>query len=278
MDERESLARRFEENRTHLRAVAYRMLGSIGEADDAVQEAWLRLSHSDTSGVQNLGGWLTTVVSRVCLDVLRSRRSRRGAPLGELPGARVPDPVVGRPDGIDPEHEALLADGVGLALLVVLESLAPAEPRTPPGAGSGHFCRRRSCLPAGGRRRLLRRLARGRFRGAARGARPGRGAANRRWCLACGLIEGGPRRAGGGRADVHLLAALPVRATGPRERGRGGRRGSAWPAVCGHGLHGQAWEDRRDRRPRRPRAPPPARLGGPRRLTLGASTARCATP
>jgi RNA polymerase sigma-70 factor, ECF subfamily len=127
MDDHDWLAQRFETHRTHLRAVAYRMLGSIGEADDAVQEAWLRLSHSDTSGVQNLGGWLTTVVSRVCLDMLRSRRSRRGAPLGEHPGRRVPDPVVSRGDGIDPEHEALLADGVGLALLVVLETLAPAE-------------------------------------------------------------------------------------------------------------------------------------------------------
>src|ERR671916_522308 len=110
MDDHDWLAQRFETHRTHLRAVAYRMLGSIGEAEDAVQEAWLRLSHSDTSGVQNLGGWLTTVVSRVCLDVLRSRRSRRGAPLGEHPGVHVPDPVVGRLDGIDPEHEALLAD------------------------------------------------------------------------------------------------------------------------------------------------------------------------
>jgi RNA polymerase sigma factor (sigma-70 family) len=127
MDEHDWLAQRFEAHRTHLRAVAYRMLGSIGEADDAVQEAWLRLSHSDTSGVQNLGGWLTTVVSRVCLDMLRSRKSRRGAPLGEPLGARVPDPIVSCGDGIDPEHEALLADGVGLALLVVLETLAPAE-------------------------------------------------------------------------------------------------------------------------------------------------------
>src|SRR5918994_1607510 len=117
------LEQRFEENRTHLRAVAYRMLGSISEADDAVQEGWLRLSRSDTSGVKNLGGWLTTVVARGCLDMLRSRRSRREDPLG----VRVPEPIVSRADGIDPEHEALLGDGVGLALLVVLETLTPAE-------------------------------------------------------------------------------------------------------------------------------------------------------
>src|SRR5215213_2940655 len=127
MDEHDWLAQRFEENRTHLRAVAYRMLGSIGEADDAVQEAWIRLSRSDTSGVQNLGGWLTTVVSRVCLDMLRSRRSRREEPLSQPPGGRVPEPIASRGDGIDPEHEALLADSVGLALLVVLETLTPAE-------------------------------------------------------------------------------------------------------------------------------------------------------
>ena len=128
MDEYDDwLAQRFEENRTHLRAVAYRMLGSLSEADDAVQETWLRLSRSDTSGVENLGGWLTTVVGRVCLDTLRSRRSRREEPLGEPPGVHVPEPIAGRGDGTDPEHEALLADGVGLALLVVLEMLAPAE-------------------------------------------------------------------------------------------------------------------------------------------------------
>src|ERR671913_2470905 len=121
MDDR--LARCFEENRTRLRSVAYRMLGSLSEADDAVQEAWLRLSRSDTSGVQNLGGWLTTVVGRVCLNMLRSRRSKREEPLG----VHVPDPIVSRSDGLDPEHEALLADSVGLALLVVLETLAPAE-------------------------------------------------------------------------------------------------------------------------------------------------------
>src|ERR671910_3620146 len=123
MDEHEWLAERFEANRTHLRAVAYRMLGSVSEADDAVQETWLRLSRSDTDGVANLRGWLTTVVGRVCLDMLRSRRSRREEPLG----AHLPDPIVSREDGVDPEHEALLADSVGLALLVVLETLSPAE-------------------------------------------------------------------------------------------------------------------------------------------------------
>src|ERR671917_669290 len=121
MDEHDDwLAQRFEENRTHLRAVAYRMLGSVSEADDAVQEAWLRLSRSDASGIDNLGGWLTTVVARVCLNMLRSRR--REVPLG-----RVPEPIVSREDGVDPEQEALLADSVGLALLVVLETLGPAE-------------------------------------------------------------------------------------------------------------------------------------------------------
>jgi RNA polymerase sigma factor (sigma-70 family) len=123
MDERDHLARRFEENRTHLRAVAYRMLGSVSEADDAVQEAWLRLSRSEAGELENLRAWLTTVVGRVCLDMLRSRRSRHEEPLGP----HVPEPIVSREDEVDPEHEALLADSVGLALLVVLETLTPAE-------------------------------------------------------------------------------------------------------------------------------------------------------
>jgi RNA polymerase sigma factor (sigma-70 family) len=127
MDEHEWLAQRFEENRTHLRAVAYRMLGSTSEADDAVQEAWLRLSRSETSDIRNLGGWLTTIVARVCLNMLRSRTSRREVPLDESPGRRVPEAIAGRGTGIDPEREALLADSVGLALLVVLETLSPAE-------------------------------------------------------------------------------------------------------------------------------------------------------
>ena len=131
MDEHDLLAERFEGHRARLRAVAYRMLGSLPEADDAVQEAWLRLSRSGEAGIENLGGWLTTVVARLCLNMLRSRRSRREealeGPSGEPPGARLPDPIVGRADGSEPEHEALLADGVGLALLVVLETLSPAE-------------------------------------------------------------------------------------------------------------------------------------------------------
>jgi RNA polymerase sigma-70 factor, ECF subfamily len=123
VNELDWLAERFEANRPQLRAVAYRMLGSLSEADDAVQEAWLRLSRSDATGIGNLSAWLTTVVGRVCLDMLRSRKARREEPLAE----RLPDPLVDRVDGIDPEHEVLLADSVGLALLVVLEALSPPE-------------------------------------------------------------------------------------------------------------------------------------------------------
>jgi len=122
-DECQILAARFEAHRAHLSAVAYRMLGSLNEAEDAVQEAWLRLSRSETGGVENLRGWLTTVVARVCLDTLRSRKSRREEPLD----ARSPDAAVRREQGLDPEHEALMADSVGLALLVVLDTLAPPE-------------------------------------------------------------------------------------------------------------------------------------------------------
>ena len=123
MDEREWLATRFEEHRNRLRAVAYRMLGSLSEADDAVQESWLRLNRADAGEVENLGAWLTTVVGRVSLDMLRTQRRRRE----DLPGVHVPEPIVDRAEGVDPEHEALLAGSVGLALLVVLETLSPAE-------------------------------------------------------------------------------------------------------------------------------------------------------
>ncbi|MFJ3200154.1 sigma-70 family RNA polymerase sigma factor [Streptomyces sp. NPDC086989] len=128
MSEQDALARRFEEHRPHLRAVAYRMLGSLSESEDAVQEAWLKLSRSDVTAVGNLGGWLTTVVGRVCLDMLRSRHSRREDPLYDQEGyVRLPDPVVTGPAGVDPEHEVLVADSVGIALLVVLGALGPAE-------------------------------------------------------------------------------------------------------------------------------------------------------
>jgi len=123
MNEKEFLAARFEEHRPHLRAVSYRILGSFSDADDAVQEAWMRLNRSDAAAVENLGGWLTTVVARVCLNVLRARETRREEPLA----VHVPDPVVSGTAGADPEQEALLADSVGLALLVVLQTLSPAE-------------------------------------------------------------------------------------------------------------------------------------------------------
>jgi RNA polymerase sigma-70 factor (ECF subfamily) len=123
VNEQDWLAERFDAHRPHLRAAAYRMLGSLSEADDAVQESWLRLSRSDVGEVRNLGGWLTTVVGRVCLDMLRSRRSRREDPLEVY----LPDPVVEAAEGNDPEQQALLADSVGLALLVVLDTLSPQE-------------------------------------------------------------------------------------------------------------------------------------------------------
>jgi RNA polymerase sigma factor (sigma-70 family) len=123
VEERDWPAAQFEEHRTRLRAVAYRMLGSLNEADDAIQEAWLRLNRTDARELENLGGWLTTVVARISLNMLRSRKARREEPLA----GRLPDPLIDRADGIDPEHEVLLADSVGLALLVVLETLSPPE-------------------------------------------------------------------------------------------------------------------------------------------------------
>ena len=123
MEESTWLAAQFDEHHSHLRAVAYRMLGSLNDADDALQNAWVRVSNTDTSVVENMGGWLTTVVARVCLNVLRTRRTRREEPLEVY----MPDPIVSHESGVDPEQEALLADAVGLALLVVLEMLTPAE-------------------------------------------------------------------------------------------------------------------------------------------------------
>src|SRR5215468_6310910 len=123
MAEPDRLAEQFEVNRAHLRGLAYRMLGSLSDADDAVQEAWIRLSRADAGGVENLGGWLTTVVARVCLDMLRSRKARREDSLD----AQVAEPVARGEHGLDPEQEAVMADSVGIALLVVLDALTPAE-------------------------------------------------------------------------------------------------------------------------------------------------------
>ena len=250
MDERELLAQRFEEHRARLRAVAYRMLGSLSEADDAVQEAWLRLSRTDADAVENLGGWLTTVVARVSLNMLRSRRSRREEPLD----VRMPEPIVDRADGTDPEHEALLgrlgrpgaarrardADPRRAARVRAARHVrravrrdradrrplarcgAPArEPRAPPRAGRGPDPRRRPRHPARGRRRLPRRRARGRLRGAARGARPGRGAAGRPRRRCHRRLEGGPRSGRRGppgaafsRLDIDVRPALVNGAAG----------------------------------------------------------------
>ena len=190
MSEQDWLAQRFEEHRRRLRAVAYRMLGSVSEAEDAVQEAWLRLSGSEPGEIENLSGWLTTVVARVSLNMLRSRAARREEPLSP----HIPDPIVDRADGVDPEHEALLADSVGLALLVVLETLTPAErltfvlhdmfgvpfeeiatphrplpaggtpagqPGPPPGPRAAHHPRRRRERPTASRQRLPGRGAGG---------------------------------------------------------------------------------------------------------------------
>ena len=201
MDQQEWLAAQFEDHRPRLRAVAYRMLGSLSEADDAVQDAWLRLSRANTSEVENLGGWLTTIVARVALNMLRARNTRREQPLD----VRVPDPIVDPVDGTDPEHEALLADSVGLALLVVLETLTPAErlafvlhdmfavpfeeiapivERSPEATRQLASRGRRRVRgadpvpdaatdgPVGGRRGVPRRRPGRRLRGARRGARP----------------------------------------------------------------------------------------------------------
>ncbi len=275
---REWLAERFETERPHLRAVAYRMLGRLEEADDAVQECWLRLSRSDTSKIENLGGWLTTVVARVCLDMLRSRQSRREEPLA----MHVPDPIVSREGEIDPEQEAELSDSVGLALLVVLETLTPAEriafvlhdvfavpfeeiagvvERTPTAA------------------RQLASRARRRVQGV--GAAPDADLASQREVVEAFLAasrggdfdallavldpdvvvrvddgavpagaQRGSRRAGCSQA---VPGTRPGRTTRAGQWSRGSHRDCRWPAVCGHGLYDQGRENRRDRCARRPR-------------------------
>jgi len=233
------LADRFEQHRSHLRAVAYRMLGSASDADDAVQEAWIRLSRSDSSAVENLGGWLTTVVARVALDMLRSRTSRREEPVGEVP----PPPADTGTFGAEPERAAELADSLGPAMLVVLETLSPAEriafvlhdmfavpfdeiapivgrspaagatagePRSPPRPGSRCRSRRSRPCPAN-RRGFPGRVPQWRFRSIACAARSGRRAVRRRRCRAGGRVGSGRRRQGRRRV---VLGTSPSCATG----------------------------------------------------------------
>ncbi len=295
MDENDWLGGQFEAHRAHLRSVAYRMLGSLSEADDALQEAWLRVSRAGANGVENLGGWLTTVTARVCLNMLRARGTRAEDPLHSDDVARVPDPIVSRDDSADPEREAILADSVGLALLVVLETLDPAErlafvlhdmfavPFDEIGPMVG-----RSPTAA----RQLASRARRRVRGAAvPDADPvrQRDVVDAFFTAARGgdfdalvavldpdvvlRADGGALR--GASAVVHGAAAVAGRAimfarprslrpTGAGQRCRGCRRHRRRATRRGHGLHGRRRADRRDRLAHRPGALAPARPGGPR--------------
>ena len=295
MDERDWLAERFEEHRTRLRAVAYRMLGSLSEADDAVQEAWLRLSRSDAEEIENLGGWLTTVVGRVSLNMLRSRSSRREQPLG----VHVPEPIVDRADGTEPEHEALVADSVGLALLVVLETLSPAErlafvlhdifavpfdeiapivDRSPEAARQ---------LASRARRRVraentvpdadldAQREVVEAFLAAARDGDFDRLVAvlDPDVVLRAGLrpsqIARDPGSRRGRRPGCGLCAARARHQAGARQRR--GRRGhdAGRRALLGRSVHGTAGKNRRDGLARRPRPPARARPDDPRRPSPG---------
>ena len=253
MDEHEFLAQQFEEHRAHLRAVAYRMLGSLSEADDAVQEAWLRLSRSDTSDVENLRGWLTTVVARVCLNVLRSRRTRARGAAGRprarpdrQPRRRRPARARGAAGGLGRAGAARRAGDAGAGRAAGVRAarhvrravrrdrgLVDRSPAATRQLASRARRRVQGAAPvpdadlaasAPGRRRVLRRRARRRLRGARRGARSGRRAAGRRRPR---RLRHRPRRARGGRAGAHLRAALTVRPAGARQRRRRRRRGPA---------------------------------------------------
>ena len=294
MDERDWLAERFEEHRGHLRAVAYRMLGSLSEADDAVQESWLRLSRSDTSEVENLRAWLTTVVARVSLNVLRSRRTRREEPLD----VRVPDPVV-EPRGRDRSPSTRRCWPTRSGWRCSSCSTRSARPSAWPSCCT--TCS--ACRSTRSRAWWTARRPRPASSPAARDA--GSRAPRRRPTPTCAAqrrvvdaffaaardgdfdalvavldpdvvsrgrrrsrrLRGRPRRARGRRAGAHLRAALAVRPPGAGQRRRRRRRGPARRAVLGHGLHGRGREDRRDRRDHRPRAPARAGPGRARRLT-----------
>ena len=295
MDKHKLLVEKFESNRPHLRAVAYRMLGSRSEADDAVQEAWLRLMRTEASGVENLGGWLTTVVARVCLDMLRSRKSRREDPLdGEL-DADMRETLVSSGTGSNPEEETALADSIGLALLVVLETLAPAERvafvlhdmfdlpfeeiapivgRSPTAARQLASRARRRVQGAGtvgDADRARQREIVDAFLAASRGGdfdallavldpdvvlRADRTAVR---VSAARQDQGAPRLApevrGASRVARDLRRARADRAAGARQRRRWPGVGAGRPAACRLQLHDCGRPDRRDRPGRRRRAP-----------------------
>ena len=298
MNERDYLAELFEEHRTHMRAVAYRMLGSLSEVDDAVQEAWLRLSRADTTGIDNLGGWLTTVVARVCLDMLRSRQSRREEPF--TPDA--PEPVATGTRGSSPEQEALLADSVGLALLVVLDRLTPAE-RLAFVLHDMFAVPFEEIAPIVGRSaeatRQLASRARRRVRGGG-GARPGsRSAARSRRGLYCGITrrrlrrparrprsgsrgsrghagrraERDPRRGSLGEGGDRLRTPRAAHAARAREWGRRRRGGAAGTIGESAPVHDREQQDHRDRGDRQSGAPRRTRRVD-RRLTY-ADRRRC---
>jgi RNA polymerase sigma factor (sigma-70 family) len=249
VDENTWLAERFEENRTHLRAVAYRMLGSLSEADDAVQEAWLRLSRADSGEIENLGGWLTTVVARVCLNMLRSRKLRREESLEVY----VPDPIVSRADGIDPEREALLADSVGLAMLVVLETLTPAE-------RLAFVLHDMFAVPFDEIAPIVDRSPEATRQLASRARRRVRGVptvsdadltrqreiVDAFFAFAPGLYDNRSRRASSGLWSDHVRTAFRVRPTGNCQRRRGSSRGSARRAVFDHRLYDPGRKNRRN--------------------------------
>ncbi len=303
MGEREWLAGRFEEHRPRLRAVAYRMLGSLSEADDAVQETWLRLSRSDADEIENLGGWLTTVTGRVALDMLRSRATRREEPLG----VRLPDPIIDRADGTDPEHEALLADSVGLALLVVLETLKPAE-------RLAFVLHDMFAVPFDEIARILDRSPDAARQLASRGRRRVQGehvvpdadvdtqrqvvdaflAASRDGDFEALLAlldpdvvlhadtgkrdDGAAGGRGGPRPGPDVLPARPGHAPGARQRGRGSGCDARRRAVLARCHHRSRRQDRRDGLPRRPGADARARPHRARRLTPGLLRVRRGPP
>ena len=288
-DDQAFLAERFETHRPHLRGVAYRMLGSLSEADDAVQEAWIRLSRTDTSDVDNLRAWLTTVVGRVCLNLLRTRRGRREASF-EM---HVPDPIVGAEGGLDPEQEALLGDSVGLALLVVLESLSPAE-RVAFVLHDVFAVPFDDIAPIVGRSSAATRQLASRGRRRVQGAPVPDADLEGQWAIVEAFLaaardgdferlldvldpdvtlrsDGGTARPGlitlvhgrGGRRDERDGLPGRGRERDPDARQRDSRRrrvDAGRPTVRGPGVHRGRWPDRRDRRARRPG---PARVAGP---------------